>query len=77
VVDAQRLINAILLGDATYDAVLLELWPGPAWRGVKGTRVIAVVSTPADARDLPEGAAVTADRYLRGAPAWTSAEPSS
>jgi hypothetical protein len=27
VVDAQRLINAILLGDATYDAVLLELWP--------------------------------------------------
>lgn len=29
VVDAQRLINAILLGDLTYDAVLLELWPGP------------------------------------------------
>jgi hypothetical protein len=28
VVDAQRLINAILLGDLTYDAVLLELWPG-------------------------------------------------
>jgi hypothetical protein len=27
VVDAQRLINAILLGDATHDAVLLELWP--------------------------------------------------
>ena len=27
VVDAQRLINSILLGDATYDAVLLELWP--------------------------------------------------
>ena len=27
VVDAQGLINAILLGDATYDAVLLELWP--------------------------------------------------
>lgn len=27
-VDAQRLINAILLGDLTYDAVLLELWPG-------------------------------------------------
>ncbi|HEX2202937.1 MAG TPA: hypothetical protein VHG91_06555 [Longimicrobium sp.] len=27
VVDAQRLINAILLGDATYDAVLLEVWP--------------------------------------------------
>ena len=26
-VDAQRLINAILLGDLTYDAVLLELWP--------------------------------------------------
>jgi hypothetical protein len=25
--DAQRLINAILLGDLTYDAVLLELWP--------------------------------------------------
>jgi hypothetical protein len=28
VVEAQRLINAILLGDLTYDAVLLELWPG-------------------------------------------------
>lgn len=28
VVDAQRLINAILLGDLTYDAVLLELWRG-------------------------------------------------
>lgn len=28
VVDGQRLINAILLGDITYDAVLLELWPG-------------------------------------------------
>jgi hypothetical protein len=27
VVDAQRLINAILLGDVTYDAVLLEVWP--------------------------------------------------
>jgi hypothetical protein len=27
VVDAHRLINAILLGDATYDAVLLEIWP--------------------------------------------------
>jgi hypothetical protein len=27
VVDAHRLINAILLGDLTYDAVLLELWP--------------------------------------------------
>jgi hypothetical protein len=27
VVDGQRLINAILLGDVTYDAVLLELWP--------------------------------------------------
>ncbi|HET8655582.1 MAG TPA: hypothetical protein VFL93_08730 [Longimicrobiaceae bacterium] len=27
VVDAQRLVNAILLGDLTYDAVLLELWP--------------------------------------------------
>lgn len=26
-VDADRLINAILLGDVTYDAVLLELWP--------------------------------------------------
>lgn len=26
VVDAQRLINSILLGDLTYDAVLLELW---------------------------------------------------
>jgi hypothetical protein len=30
VVDAQRLINAILLGDVTYDAVLLELWPREA-----------------------------------------------
>lgn len=28
-VDAHRLINAILLGDLTYDAVLLELWPRP------------------------------------------------
>lgn len=27
VVDAQRLTNSILLGDLTYDAVLLELWP--------------------------------------------------
>lgn len=27
VVDGQRLINSILLGDVTYDAVLLELWP--------------------------------------------------
>lgn len=27
VVDGQRLINAILLGDVTYDAVLLEMWP--------------------------------------------------
>ena len=27
VVDAQSLINAILLGDLTYDAVLLEIWP--------------------------------------------------
>ena len=27
IVDAQRLINSILLGDLTYDAVLLELWP--------------------------------------------------
>jgi hypothetical protein len=26
-VGADRLINAILLGDATYDAVLLEVWP--------------------------------------------------
>ena len=25
-VEAHRLINAILLGDLTYDAVLLELW---------------------------------------------------
>jgi hypothetical protein len=25
-VEAQRLINSILLGDLTYDAVLLELW---------------------------------------------------
>jgi hypothetical protein len=31
-VDAQRLINAILLGDLTYDAVLLELWPAPSVR---------------------------------------------
>lgn len=26
-VDAERLINSILLGDVTYDAVLLEVWP--------------------------------------------------
>jgi hypothetical protein len=25
--DAERLTNAILLGDVTYDAVLLEVWP--------------------------------------------------
>ena len=30
VVDGQCLINAILLGDVTYDAVLLELWPREA-----------------------------------------------
>jgi hypothetical protein len=30
VVDAQCLTNAILLGDLTHDAVLLELWPGGA-----------------------------------------------
>jgi hypothetical protein len=33
VVDAQRLINAILLGDATYDAVLLEIWPAAEGEG--------------------------------------------
>ena len=33
VVDAQRLTNAILLGDLTYDAVLLELWPGEKEEG--------------------------------------------
>lgn len=27
IVDSDRLINAILLGDVTYDAVLLEVWP--------------------------------------------------
>jgi hypothetical protein len=27
IVGAERLINAILLGDVTYDAVLLEVWP--------------------------------------------------
>jgi hypothetical protein len=27
IVDAQCLTNAILLGDLTHDAVLLELWP--------------------------------------------------
>jgi hypothetical protein len=27
VVDSDRLINAIMLGDVTYDAVLLEIWP--------------------------------------------------
>jgi hypothetical protein len=27
VVDADRLTNAVLLGDVTYDAVLLEVWP--------------------------------------------------
>jgi hypothetical protein len=27
IVDAGRLTNAILLGDMTYDAVLLEVWP--------------------------------------------------
>lgn len=33
VVSAQSLINAILLGDLTYDAVLLEIWPGDAEAG--------------------------------------------
>ncbi|CAN5662144.1 C39 family peptidase [soil metagenome] len=28
IVGAERLINAIMLGDITYDAVLLEVWPG-------------------------------------------------
>lgn len=36
VVDAQRLINAILLGDLTNDAVLLELWPGAAAAATAG-----------------------------------------
>lgn len=35
VVEAQRLINAILLGDLTYDAVLLELWPEPELTGAE------------------------------------------
>jgi hypothetical protein len=30
IVGAERLINAIMLGDATYDAVLLEVWPSGA-----------------------------------------------
>jgi hypothetical protein len=30
VVESDRLINAILLGDMTYDAVLLEVWPPDA-----------------------------------------------
>jgi hypothetical protein len=30
-VGAERLINAIMLGDVTYDAVLLELWPAQEW----------------------------------------------
>ena len=29
-VEAQRLVNSVLLGDLTYDAVLLEIWPGGA-----------------------------------------------
>ncbi len=37
-VPAQRLVNAILLGDSTYDAVLLELWPGgPRRRAARKT----------------------------------------
>lgn len=36
VVTAHRLINSILLGDLTYDAVLLELWPPP--EGIEETR---------------------------------------
>jgi hypothetical protein len=32
-VGAERLINAILLGDATYDAVLLEVWPDGSGSG--------------------------------------------
>ncbi|HEX2078615.1 MAG TPA: RimK-like ATPgrasp N-terminal domain-containing protein, partial [Longimicrobium sp.] len=35
------------------------------------TRVVAVVSDPADARGLPEGIAVTADQYLEGGAALT------
>lgn len=40
VVDAQRLINAILLGDLTYDAVLLEIWKdaGEETLGAEGVR---------------------------------------
>jgi hypothetical protein len=34
VVGAERLINAILLGDLTYDAVLLEIWPDGEGTGV-------------------------------------------
>lgn len=33
VVDSDRLINAILLGDMTHDAVLLEVWPGESEAG--------------------------------------------
>lgn len=33
VVDSDRLINAILLGDMTYDAVLLEVWPDGKEKG--------------------------------------------
>lgn len=33
IVGAERLINAILLGDATYDAVLLEVWPTDSGSG--------------------------------------------
>jgi hypothetical protein len=29
-VGAERLINAVLLGDVTHDAVLLEVWPPEA-----------------------------------------------
>jgi hypothetical protein len=38
VVDAQRLINAILLGDLTYDAVLLEVWRADGYGGPEVTR---------------------------------------
>jgi hypothetical protein len=35
VVEAQRLTNAILLGDLTYDAVLLEIWPSDEPQGTR------------------------------------------
>ena len=81
--DAQRLINAILLGDLTYDAVLLELWPQTEEGGMSDAPWWWSSPTPRDLPELPTRALVTADRLperrgrppARGSPSSTSAAP--